>query len=416
MPARLPHRPIHSPPDRPRGESRIVLTRRTVAVLGVAASLILLWAIAATTFIVSRDEIAQRLFIRETEMTLGYEDRIGRLAGHLEREVTQNLVERNAVDARIGAIAARQAEIEVRQAWLRGAAERVIGPVDAPAPSAQAREGRDAGRVSLPNGTKPEPLADLPGFRLRDSTPSSTERDDAPRRDRLSALEAAVERVAAEERTMVTAFGRLARTHVARLRSAIDATGIEMTSGSVPAAGIGGPLVTLPDGTRRGQLGFLMDDLDVSFAELTRLQAAARSLPLGSPLAGDAEQTSGFGYRLDPFTRGPALHTGLDFRAESGTPARATAAGRVVAAEYAGGYGLMVEIDHGGGLTTRYGHLSAFAVAPGERVEAGQTVGRTGSTGRSTGAHLHYETRVNGEPVNPVRFLEAGRLLLQRRG
>jgi murein DD-endopeptidase MepM/ murein hydrolase activator NlpD len=87
---------------------------------------------------------------------------------------------------------------------------------------------------------------------------------------------------------------------------------------------------------------------------------------------------------------------------------RATAAGRVNVAEYSGGYGNMVEVDHGAGLVTRYGHLSAFTVSPGDRVEVGQIVGLVGSTGRSTGSHLHYETRINGEPVNPVRFLVAG--------
>jgi murein DD-endopeptidase MepM/ murein hydrolase activator NlpD len=77
-------------------------------------------------------------------------------------------------------------------------------------------------------------------------------------------------------------------------------------------------------------------------------------------------------------------------------------------AEYTGGYGNLIEIEHGGGVATRYGHLSGYAVAPGERVEAGEVVGYAGSTGRSTGSHLHYETRINGEPVNPLRFLEAG--------
>ena len=81
----------------------------------------------------------------------------------------------------------------------------------------------------------------------------------------------------------------------------------------------------------------------------------------------------------------------------------------MVTAEYTGGYGNLVEVDHGNGLSTRYGHLSAFVVAPGAVVQAGQAIGRAGSTGRSTGTHLHYEVRVDGEPVNPERFLQAGR-------
>jgi murein DD-endopeptidase MepM/ murein hydrolase activator NlpD len=125
-------------------------------------------------------------------------------------------------------------------------------------------------------------------------------------------------------------------------------------------------------------------------------------------MAGDPDLTSGFGARIDPFTRSPALHTGLDFRADHGAPVRAAGAGRVIGAEYAGGYGNMVEVDHGNGVTTRYAHLSAIAVGVGQTVAAGTVLGRAGSTGRSTGAHLHYETRINDEPVDPQRFLRAG--------
>src|ERR671917_1062687 len=98
-------------------------------------------------------------------------------------------------------------------------------------------------------------------------------------------------------------------------------------------------------------------------------------------MPGHADLTSAFGYRIDPFTRGPAMHTGLDFRAEPGAPVRATGAGQVVSAEYAGGYGNMVEIDHGNGVATRYAHLSSIAVSPGQTIAAGAVIGRAGSTG-----------------------------------
>jgi murein DD-endopeptidase MepM/ murein hydrolase activator NlpD len=117
--------------------------------------------------------------------------------------------------------------------------------------------------------------------------------------------------------------------------------------------------------------------------------------------------SSGFGVRMDPFLRAPAMHTGLDFRANHGDPVRATATGKVVTAAWSGGYGKMVEIDHGNGLSTRYGHLSAIDVEEGQSVRIGQTLGRVGSTGRSTGPHLHYETRIEGEAVDPQKFLRA---------
>jgi len=102
------------------------------------------------------------------------------------------------------------------------------------------------------------------------------------------------------------------------------------------------------------------------------------------------------------------MHTGIDMRGETGEPVHATAAGRITIAGRDGGYGNMVEISHGNGLSTRYGHLSEIDVAVGQMVRIGQVIGKIGSTGRSTGPHLHYETRINGEAVNPQKFLRAG--------
>ncbi|NJO54187.1 MAG: M23 family metallopeptidase, partial [Bacteroidales bacterium] len=142
--------------------------------------------------------------------------------------------------------------------------------------------------------------------------------------------------------------------------------------------------------------------------DMRRLEKVVATMPLGRPIGPEAEVTSGFGVRLDPFLRRPALHGGIDFRAETGTPVQATAPGRVKEAGWQSGFGNMVEIDHANGLSTVFAHLSAIEVVEGQRVLAGQSVGRVGSTGRSTGPHLHYETRIAGEAVDPQRFLRAG--------
>ena len=146
----------------------------------------------------------------------------------------------------------------------------------------------------------------------------------------------------------------------------------------------------------------------VARGQVDRLSRALASVPVRKPMVGELEATSGFGMRADPFLRAPAMHTGLDFRADAGEPVRATAAGIVTNAGWSGGYGKMVEVDHGNGLSTRYGHLSAIDVEIGQNVRIGQIVGRVGSTGRSTGPHLHYETRIDGEAVDPQKFLRAG--------
>jgi murein DD-endopeptidase MepM/ murein hydrolase activator NlpD len=123
---------------------------------------------------------------------------------------------------------------------------------------------------------------------------------------------------------------------------------------------------------------------------------------------GEVDMSSPFGMRMDPFLGRPAVHTGIDLRGEVGEPVRATATGRVTIAGREGGYGNMVEISHGNSLATRYGHLSEINVKNGQIVRIGEVVGRIGSTGRSTAPHLHYETRVNGEAVDPQKFLRAG--------
>ena len=131
-------------------------------------------------------------------------------------------------------------------------------------------------------------------------------------------------------------------------------------------------------------------------------------MPYRKPVIGEVEFTSGFGVRSDPFLGRPAMHTGLDFRAATGDPVRATANGKVVSSGWAGGYGRMVEVDHGNGLSTRYGHLSEIHVKVGDVIKIGQVIGAVGSTGRSTGPHLHYETRIDGDAVDPQKFLRAG--------
>lgn len=114
--------------------------------------------------------------------------------------------------------------------------------------------------------------------------------------------------------------------------------------------------------------------------------------------------SSGFGRRINPVTGLSAMHTGVDLPEPAGTPVRSMAAGVVVRAGYAGGYGNMVEVDHGGGVRTRYGHLSEIDVSAGANVASGSVIGAVGSTGRSTGPHLHFEVRINGVPIDPTGY------------
>jgi murein DD-endopeptidase MepM/ murein hydrolase activator NlpD len=148
------------------------------------------------------------------------------------------------------------------------------------------------------------------------------------------------------------------------------------------------------------------DQLGVLEALLVRNSANRKFLPTLAPIV-DGWFSSNFGYRIDPFTGMRSFHEGIDFPANVGTPIVAAASGKVVYAGYHAEYGKIIEIDHGNGLVSRYAHASQVFVKEGDLVVRGQRLGSVGSTGRSTGPHLHFEVRLNGVPQNPARFLEA---------
>lgn len=170
--------------------------------------------------------------------------------------------------------------------------------------------------------------------------------------------------------------------------------------------GIGGPYVPVSgDPAALARLGETLTRLD----RLERVLMAVPSTLPATPVA----LSSPFGIRSDPFNGGAAMHTGLDIRGAYGQPIYASAAGRIVRVGPWSGYGNVVVIDHGHGIETRYGHLSGFTVRPGAIVKAGDQIARMGSTGRSTGNHLHFEVRINGRAVNPRPYLEASADVLE---
>ncbi|HUG46755.1 MAG TPA: M23 family metallopeptidase [Sphingomicrobium sp.] len=172
--------------------------------------------------------------------------------------------------------------------------------------------------------------------------------------------------------------------------------------GFYPAAGggIGGPA-----NSEGGDPTF--KQLFTSWKKLDTLAGGAIAIPSDKPVK-TAEFTSAYGMRTDPFRRGASMHAGIDLAGPTGTPIHATADGVVARAGWnSGGYGNIIEIDHGRGITTRYAHLSKMNVQAGERVSRGQVIGKMGSTGRSTGSHLHYEVRIDNRPVNPIPFMRS---------
>jgi murein DD-endopeptidase MepM/ murein hydrolase activator NlpD len=181
----------------------------------------------------------------------------------------------------------------------------------------------------------------------------------------------------------------------------------------VSSAGQGGPFVPAQSASFE-QLNSIVDALSSETdqrsdlfmlleARLFESRMQALMVPNSRPV--DVPQGSGFGFRTDPFTGQAALHTGLDFPAEVGTPVMAAAGGVVILSEFHGQYGNVVELEHGNGLITRYAHNSKVLVKIGDIVRRGQTIAEVGSTGRSTGPHLHFEVRIDGVANDPAKFL-----------
>ncbi len=170
--------------------------------------------------------------------------------------------------------------------------------------------------------------------------------------------------------------------------------------------GVGGPYVPVANSSAA------LERLGQTLTRLDRLERVLMAIPSTRP-ATPMALSSRFGVRSDPFTGGAAMHTGLDIRGAYGQPIYAAAPGRVIRVGRWSGYGNVVVIDHGHGIETRYGHLSGFDVRPGATIKAGEQIARMGSTGRSTGNHLHFEVRINGRAVNPRPYLEASSDVLE---
>jgi murein DD-endopeptidase MepM/ murein hydrolase activator NlpD len=220
--------------------------------------------------------------------------------------------------------------------------------------------------------------------------------------------------VSASQEQLLDAADSFAKSRADRLRLAFRLAGLTPAEFMPKGGALGGPLIESKD--PRALAAVL--DVDEGFAdriqhaasdmsEAHALEQAAHSLPFAKPTP-EVDRSSSFGVRVDPFTGRPAFHSGQDFSGSRMEAIHATAPGVVSFTGQRSGYGNTVEIDHGRGLKTRYAHMAVISVAVGQQVAVGQRLGGMGSTGRSTGTHLHYEVWLNGRAMNPDRFLKAG--------
>lgn len=392
---RIPRRGGMSPA---RGRRRGAWRRRGRSAALLVGALTLATAVAMFGYLVARDQMLAKLVDRQSQMQYAYEDRIAALQLRLQRAARRANRDADGVETRLEDLQRRQRLLEARSVLVaelvaRAAENGALTPRAAtPSEPTSAREQSDP-------ALRPDHAAEA----LRAAAP--------PLAKRIDDLDRALARAERLQSRHVDAVAQRAMAAADRIRGALDIAGVPpqryLSPPERPLA-VGGPYVSSGGASdSQSQLGRAQN----AVATLAALRSALPTLPLHPPVSGELQATSSFGYRTDPFLGRPALHSGVDLREEYGAPVRAAAAGTVTAAGPSGGYGDMVEIHHGGGLATRYGHLSAIDVAPGQQLAPGDLVGRVGSSGRSTGPHLHYEVRVDGEAVDPERFLKAASML-----
>lgn len=333
----------------------------------------------------SRGEIARLNEEAAVRQALS-DEKVRALTRRLVGVASHQVLEQDGLAERLADIIARQVDLENRAAGLSAMAERAL-------------TGKAVTQEPAP----------VPASRPEDATRRAPGRSGAlPVREQFAQIETSLKRVEADQNLFVARLGSSARAAVEQVRAVLADLRLALTPAPLPPAPPLPPALPGPAGTFARSVAAT----EAALAEAGRWRALVEWVPLRAPIAGEDNTTSNFGLRKDPFTGGQRMHAGMDFRSPVGTPVRTAASGRVITAGTSGGYGNLVEVDHGHDLVTRYGHLSSIEVSVAQVVPAGSVVGLVGSTGRSTGPHLHYETRLAGSAVDPARFLAAGHRLL----
>lgn len=365
--------------------------------------------LAATSYLVLRDDLIGATMARQARMQHDYEDRISALRAQVDRVTSRQLLDQQVVEEKVEKLMQQQLALSARHGKLDALlnrAETVPLPEEKPV-----TDGRRADAVGAINAI----MGNVTPQKTTQLAYASTGESAADRADRLfSRVTLSLKDLEHDQLNRIQSLTAGASETADAIQTILRRTGFDVAETAAAddqaaqegaQTAIGGPFVE-PE-TFSNPFEESINDLDDALDRLDAARRTARKLPFGNPSPG-SNITSRFGNRTDPFLGRLALHAGIDFRASTGTQIRSSGAGTVTVAGRNGGYGNMVEIDHGDGLTTRYAHLSRVLVKVGDHVEASDPVGLSGTTGRSTGPHLHYEVRRNGKAIDPMRFLTAG--------
>jgi murein DD-endopeptidase MepM/ murein hydrolase activator NlpD len=382
-----------------------------VAFVGSVFAAIAIGYLTATTYLVLRDDLIGASAARQARMQQAYEDRISALRAQVDRITSRQLLDQQLVETKVGELLQRQSELTQRHQSLApvlgdpDSSLPAAGPVPSDKPDQRAslktfmdKPGAALAYASADSASSPFSLWST---RKRDANaPSSADRADMM----FVAINRSLRTIEADQMNRVVTLADNAYETAEAIGDALESAGLKV-DGDFDKTDVGGPLVPVDSAS---MFDSKVKELDDALGKLDTLKKQVRLVPVANP-ARNWSVSSTFGVRKDPLLGTPALHSGMDFRAPTGAPIKATASGVVAKAGWNGGYGRMVEIDHGNGLATRFAHMSKILVKEGDQINIGDVVGQVGSSGRSTGPHLHYEIRKNGAAIDPLRFIKAGK-------
>lgn len=385
------------------------------AFAGSALAAMAIGYLLATSYLVLRDDLIGAATARQARIQQAYEDRISALRAQVDRITSRQMLDQQLMETKVGELLARQTQLTQRHGRLDSVLERAETDLKTLPEAAPLPADRPDERASLIDAGAPLAVASAAGKAADEPfsfwstraalAPGESSADKA---DKLFvAINRSLRTIESEQMARVATLAEDAYETADAISDALGEAGLSLAVEDGRA--MGGPLLPVDAASA---FDSKVRELDEALDQLERVKGEARKLPLGNPAPGRAISST-FGVRKDPLLGTPAMHSGMDFRAPHGSQARVTAAGTVVKAGWNGGYGRMVEVRHAGGYSTRYAHMSKILVKEGDVLEAGDVVGQVGSSGRSTGPHLHYEVRLDGRAKDPLRLLKVGRKVWQ---
>ena len=404
------------------GKTRQFTIRPVFFSIAVCSAIMLMVGyFSATAYLVFRDDLISASFANQARIKHEYEDRIAALRTKLDRVTSRQLLDQQAIESRVHELMARQENIGKRSSRMSNLMEKAknrglnatastgVIPIPTLNPAKSGADDITTGSID----TKQSDLQIASSFQLRSNTdaPITSSFVKNPYSPQLSSnftqqlfgeVADQIGMIDTSQRAEVDQLRIAAASKSAKITSILKSTGVELPQ--LPKSDVGGPFVPLDHSV---PFEAHLEALESTLNHYDSLSGIARKMPFANPVPG-AKISSRFGYRKDPFNGRSAMHNGIDFKAARGTAVNATGDGVVIKAGRKGGYGKVVEIRHKDGLITRYAHLSRIAVKNGQRVRVGQTIGKVGSTGRSTGPHLHYEIRQGKTARNPSKYIQVG--------